>query len=234
MTGGADRMVWAFGEISDTGVHAVVCSSGHTSEFRLAFEPPHELLLDVGALALLDGYYREAVSSFAAGLEQSYEFFVEASLSAAGVNDEEVRKLLSANRFDQRRAGMVSLCYLQETGRSFPYLQSKRAEFRNRVIHNASWPTRPEAVEFAEYVCDAVRGLDTVLGKKKSALLGRREEAADMEAGKILFAGGVPPSSVFRPNFFAIVQSTGSFEEGLTKFSKEGWWKWPKGLHLVR
>lgn len=149
-TCGPDRRVWVLAEISDTGIHCGVCPAGHDVRFRLSFEPTHELLLDVGALALLDGYYREAVSSFAAGLEQSFEFYVEASMVAAGIGPEAVRRLLSVNRFDQRRAGMVSACYLRDTGEEFPHLQSKRTEFRNRVIHNASWPTRAETVDFAD------------------------------------------------------------------------------------
>ncbi|MBX3126105.1 MAG: hypothetical protein KF718_05290 [Polyangiaceae bacterium] len=229
---GAPRQrVWAYGEISDTGIHSVSCPNGHDSQYRLVFEAPHELLLDVGALALLDGYLRECVSGFAAALEQSFEFFVEANLSARGVPAEEVRRLLSTNRRDQRRAGMISLCYLQETGRAFPFLQSKRAEFRNKVIHNASWPSREEVVDFARYVCDALKDLDAALGNKRAGLLQRMDDAANLEAAEITLAYGVAPTSIVRPNFYSMVRHETTFEDALARFGKEGWWKWPTRLH---
>lgn len=225
---GLDRRSWAFAEITDTAVFGGLCSSGHQIRFRLSYEAPHELLLDAGALALLDEYYRESVSSLAAGLEQSFEFYVEASMAAAGIEPEAIRKLLSVNRFDQRRAGMVSACYLRDTGQVFPYLESKRMEFRNRVIHNATWPTRRETLEFADYVCRSVLGLQSTLGPKMSALLDLKDQQADIAAAEDLLAGLEAPTSLFaRASFLAAFSRSPSIDSALSDFKLNGWWSWP-------
>ena len=194
---GPESRSWAFAEVNDSGVFQGSCSNGHEVRYRLSYEAPHELLLDAGALAMLDEYYRESVSSFAAALEQSFEFYVEASMVAAGIDGAAIKKLLSVNRFDQRRAGMVSASYLRDTGLPFPYLESKRMEFRNRVIHNASWPTREETMEFADYVCRSVLGIHADLGPKMGTLLNLKDEQADVAAAEDLLAGRDAPASLF-------------------------------------
>ena len=49
------------------------CEQGHTTEVTLPI-PAFELLFDFGSAALLDGYAREAVTSFASSFERFAEF----------------------------------------------------------------------------------------------------------------------------------------------------------------
>ena len=50
-----------------------------------------ELLFDLGALAILDGYYREAVSSFAACVERFYEFYFRIVFEAHELPEPEIK-----------------------------------------------------------------------------------------------------------------------------------------------
>jgi hypothetical protein len=66
------------------------CKQGHTTEVKLPI-PEFELLFDFGCSTLLDGYPREAVTSFASSFERFEEFtcrflFARRNLSFEGVD----------------------------------------------------------------------------------------------------------------------------------------------------
>ena len=73
-------------EVNDDNFYRIECQKGHVT-FTYQQQQKFELLFDFGAMALLDGYTREAVASMSAALERFYEFYVliiclgEASLS---------------------------------------------------------------------------------------------------------------------------------------------------------
>src|ERR1700687_1186458 len=70
--------------LSDDREYEVHCEAGHTSRVfvnNLKFE----LLFELGINALIDGYPREAVSSFASALERFYEFFCQVAALALSI-----------------------------------------------------------------------------------------------------------------------------------------------------
>ena len=67
-------------EICDDGKYEVTCTRGH-KETVILQQQKFEILFEIGAHAIIDGYYREAVSSFAASLERFYEFSIKAFLA---------------------------------------------------------------------------------------------------------------------------------------------------------
>ena len=167
---------------------------------------------------------RKASSAMGIIALASYSLPVRRALGAPGLRE--------TGPLDQRRAGMVSACYLRDTGRQFPYLQSNRTEFRNRVMHNATWPSRGDTADCAEFVCRAILGLYDDLGKKKTELLGIREAEADLEAAKDLIEGREAAVPATRPTFLDLLRRTKIFEEAISDFARTGWWRWPKP-HLV-
>lgn len=52
------------------------CSHGHKTT-TIVQNPKYEILFDIGANAIVDGYYREAVSSFTSSLERFYEYSIK-------------------------------------------------------------------------------------------------------------------------------------------------------------
>ena len=63
------------GELLDNLTFRTVCPNGHESVI-VAEAQKFEVLYDMGISALLDGYCREAVSSFAAAQERFHEFCI--------------------------------------------------------------------------------------------------------------------------------------------------------------
>lgn len=59
---------------ADDGKYEVCCVAGHVSTVTVD-NLKFELLFEMGLNALVDGYPREAVSSFASALERFYEFY---------------------------------------------------------------------------------------------------------------------------------------------------------------
>jgi hypothetical protein len=66
--------------IREDGLYAGKCPKGHgllvaTQTLR------HEMLFEIALNAIKDGYYREAISSFAAAVERLFEFALQARAS---------------------------------------------------------------------------------------------------------------------------------------------------------
>lgn len=62
-------------ELNDTGLYTFTCNFGHETTTVIQ-QQKFEVLFDLGALALIDGYPREAITSIASSLERFYEFYI--------------------------------------------------------------------------------------------------------------------------------------------------------------
>ena len=182
--------------LSDNGEYEVVCDRGHKS-FVVLNNLKFELLFEMGLNALVDGYGREAVSSFAAAIERFYEFHWRVTMAHFSVPEETVTaawKILS--RQSERQLGAYisgTLSLIKEP----PQLlnPNKEIEFRNNVIHKGYVPTVKEATEFGDSVMDIILGelaklreiAPDALEKVYSALLpkGREENQEDEIIGRI-------------------------------------------------
>jgi hypothetical protein len=143
--------------INDSSVYEIRCPKGHQSYVVLQ-QQKFELLFDIGACALLDGYHREAVSSFTSSLERFREFFIRASFFQNGntlTDIESVWKEMA--RHSERQLGAYVTVYMRECGINPPLLNSKNVEFRNNVVHRGMIPERSEAVAYGEAVLEAIR-----------------------------------------------------------------------------
>lgn len=139
--------------LSDSGKYEVVCGHGHTSTVVLN-NLKFELLFEMGINAIVDGYAREAVSSFSAALERFYEFYWQVALAHLSIPEETITaawKVLS--RQSERQLGSyvtASLALTKEPPRLLN--PNKEVEFRNSVIHKGYVPTDEEATEFGDAV----------------------------------------------------------------------------------
>ena len=91
--------------ISDSGEYEVECGKGHMSTVLLD-NVKFELLFEMGLNAILDGYPREAVSSFTSALERFYEFYWRVVMEHAGIQKDQANaswKRLS--KFSERQVG---------------------------------------------------------------------------------------------------------------------------------
>jgi hypothetical protein len=147
----------ALSEINDSNVYDVQCPKGHESHVVLQ-QQKFELLFDVGACALLDGYYREAVTSFTSSLERFYEFFIRAALVQNEVATADIETIWShLGKQSERQLGAYIAVFTRECGTTPTLLSRKNVEFRNDVIHRGRIRSRSEAVVYGEAVLSAVR-----------------------------------------------------------------------------
>lgn len=141
-------------EYNENGYYEFECPLGHKN-FVVLQEEKFETLFQIGANAIYDGYYREAVSSFTASLERFYEFCVQIICLKYNVDIEQIEK---GRKFyknsSERQFGSFIFLYLIAF-KEIP-IDTKENEywrtFRNKVIHNGNIPTKDKAIQYGEYV----------------------------------------------------------------------------------
>lgn len=144
-------------EPCDNGRYEVICPKGHKSVTVLQ-QQKFEVLFDIGAYALIDGYYREAVSSFTPSLERFYEFVIMAVLFQRGISEETFNQTWKlVERQSLKQVGAFIFIYLSEFGTPPTVLCRKRVDFRDEVIHQGKIPTRQEAITYGQAILDVVR-----------------------------------------------------------------------------
>lgn len=162
-------------EFADSSIHDITC--GHCGARYCLFlrKQKFEVLFDLGTRALMDGYAREAVASFAAALERFMEFYVRAAALERAADaerdfDEVVAALDGTWRHvvsqSERQVGMFALAYLLREGKEPEFLSAKAlgADFRNKVIHRGYLPRREEVDDYAAQVFTLIDRLLTELG----------------------------------------------------------------------
>lgn len=157
--------------IQDRGRYEIICPYGH--EFvTLLQNQKFEILFDLGINAIMDGYYREAVSSFAASLERFYEFFIRALLISGKAEPEKFVKIedawKSVKKQSERQLGAFIFLYLKEFGVEPPILNPNLVSFRNNVVHEGKIPTSREAINFGQEVFNLIKPVLESLKKKHS------------------------------------------------------------------
>lgn len=180
-------------EFADSAVHDLRCPHCGAAFCVLVRKHKFEVLFDLGTRALLDGYAREAVASFAAALERFFEFYVWAyALERAAGAERDFEEALAALEGtwravasqSERQLGMFALAYLLREGRAPDFLtpQALGADFRNRVIHRGSLPRREEVEAYAARVFALIDRLLTELGDgaAHAALAQERRFAAHL------------------------------------------------------
>ena len=154
---GAPRLAIARVEVRDDGRYELTCPNGHKA-VTLLQQQKFEVLFDIGAYAILDGYYREAVSSFAASLERFYEFAIHVFLHNSGVPGEVVSSCWKeVSRQSERQLGAFVLLWASFFHSKPELLGTKRTEFRNDVVHKGKIPSKSEALSFGNAVLDILR-----------------------------------------------------------------------------
>lgn len=139
--------------ISDDGKYEVRCAKGHISTVVLD-NIKFELLFEMGLNAIIDGYPREAVSSFTSALERFYEFYWRVVMKHQDIGTKHVDaawKYLS--KLSERQTGAyISAATLLTKEAPDLVKPDKEVAFRNKVIHNGYIPTEDEAIAYGDIV----------------------------------------------------------------------------------
>ena len=152
-------------EFRDDGRYEITCPKGHSS-ITLLQQQKFELLFDIGAYAIVDGYYREAVSSFTSSLERFYEFFIKVVCVSKKIEWNDLQDTWKkVSNQSERQLGAFIFLYLQEFGEKPDLLPNSKVKFRNEVIHKGKIPTKDEALNYGQAILDVVRPTLKILKK---------------------------------------------------------------------
>lgn len=153
--------------VRDDGVYELKCPEGHCTTTVLR-TPKHEVLYLVGANALLDGYFRDALASFASSLERYFEFALRVVMGKKQINQDPLQatwKMMSMQ--SERQFGAFIAVWLMETGKPYTKLSqnkiTEQANLRNKVIHQGKIPTLDECLNYGQYVIDVIAPIEQVL-----------------------------------------------------------------------
>jgi len=139
--------------LSDNGQYEVHCGKGHVSTVVLD-NVKFELLFEMGLNAIVDGYPKEAVSSFASALERFYEFYWRVAMHHFNISKEQIEKAWKPlSKLSERQIGAYSTAVTLLTKEAPSLLNpNKHVPFRNKVIHSGYVPTEEEAISFGDTV----------------------------------------------------------------------------------
>jgi hypothetical protein len=148
---------FSFVEFRDDGRYEFTCTNGHRTTTILQ-QQKFEILFDIGAYAILDGYYREAVSSFTSSIERFYEFYIKVIAIEKGIDkDTFMASWKMVSKKSERQLGAFIFLYTLEHGKPPNLLSNANVEVRNDVIHKGKIPTKAEALNYGNAVLSVAR-----------------------------------------------------------------------------
>lgn len=151
-------------EVETSGIYEFKCFYGHENISILRLHS-FQLLYDLGIKALLDGYTREAATSFAVSIERFREYCIECFLYGLPNEDKkETWKYVSSS--SERQLGAFYFLYLYEIKAVPKKVNDKWEKFRNDVIHKGKIPFYEKTLEYAKYVFNYITEILEVLYKK--------------------------------------------------------------------
>ncbi|MCJ8541806.1 hypothetical protein MWG95_13880 [Klebsiella variicola] len=157
----------------EDGRYEMTCLKGHTS-ITILQQQKFEILFDIGAHAIIDGYYREAVSSFTSSLERFYEFFIKVVCISKGISEPNTLEAWKeVSNQSERQLGAFIFLHLLELGYKPILLKSKKIQFRNEVIHKGMIPSEAQALDYGQAVIDIIRPLLKILKKDYSEAISK-------------------------------------------------------------
>ncbi len=153
-------------EMRDDGIYSFTCRRGHKTTTATQAQK-FEVLFDLGALALLDGYTREAVTSMAASIERFFEYYSQVISLKHGVALETLTQAWKpVSKQSERQVGAFLFLYLLENKRALdPFILESRfskqvdgkdprtlTKFRNDVVHNGYIPSSELVLAYGDLI----------------------------------------------------------------------------------
>lgn len=138
-----------FEQVNNSGIYQTTCSKGHKCK-TVIDNIDFEILFEYGLNAIVDGYYREAVSTLTVAMERYFEFFIKSTLKASKVEfsdiDQTWKNILNHS---ERQFGAYITLYCQSFNESAQLLNTgKEISFRNSVIHKGYIPSKTEVSNY--------------------------------------------------------------------------------------
>ncbi len=147
------------------------CEKGHITRLTLSFEL-YELLFQQATYCIMDGYYREAISTYNAALERFFEYAIEVMMlsDAADIDFNKLWKEVSNQ--SERQLGAFYFLYSLHFNELPCFLDKHKVALRNQVVHKGKLSTKEEALDFGKYVFDYIKSILHKLREKHPDNLG--------------------------------------------------------------
>jgi len=212
-------------ELRNDGRYEFVCSQGHKT-IAILQQQKFEVLYEIGAYALIDGYYRESIASFTSALERFYEFFLLVKSLQNKIDAhifDSAWKLISSQ--SERQLGAFIFSYTEQFSKQPILLSQNKITFRNSVIHKGTIPTKNEALDYGQAILNVVTPLlrETLAafpdGVQQSVFKHLQECRGKEE--------GLPISTISMPTILSINQAGSALEvKNLeTELDNLKWWR---------
>lgn len=162
-------------EIREDGLYTGKCPRGH--DLLVATQTlRHEMLFEIALNAIVDGYRREAISSFAAAIERFFEFAIGVLAQNRGVSAPVFAAAWKAVAVQsERQLGAFTFLYTVSFGEVPRLLTDRMVKLRNDVIHRGMLPEQEQVLEFGaaayEVIQTGVRKLRAVCFDNVNAAL---------------------------------------------------------------
>ena len=208
-------------EIRDDGLYVASCSRGHVTLTAIQAQK-FEILFDSGAMALLDGYPREAVASMAAALERFYEYCVLVICLKHGVAHEAfVNAWAAVTRQSERQLGAFLFLYLLQNKKPLDRsivdarpaatadARNRRSwtEFRNHIIHQGYIPSSEEVLGYGDLVYQFIYRL---IGELRTTCSESMEQATFLHLKRGLEAAeGAQVTTMAIPTLISLSRADG-------------------------
>ena len=172
------------------GTALTECRNGHRVRNTILAER-YEILSETAVNAIIDGYYRESVTSFTSSLERFFESYIEIIYQSKGLDSSYEKAWGNMKTSSERQLGAYIFTYLNEESEIPMLLSRKRVEFRNEVIHKGRIPTIKEAICYGQAVVDIVRSGKSKLEATKQNALNERSARRKSEARNLRIDGEI-------------------------------------------
>jgi hypothetical protein len=142
---------------NDSGRYEMICSVGHKRTVILNSHK-FEVLFEVGASAMVDGYFREATTTWAASLERFYEYAISIFLLRQGLSEQQISDVWKeVASQSERQYGAFILLWTSAMGEKPVMLSQAMVKFRNDVIHKGKIPNEQETYCYGEAALSFIR-----------------------------------------------------------------------------
>lgn len=156
-------------EIVENRRYEFTCINGHKNTYHLQ-GIKYQILFESSFMALIQGFYLEAVLGFTASLERFYEFFCKFVCHKHAVENGEMNSTWKmVENQSERQFGAFLFLYAVEEKKSFDekhFKIQKMKKFRNKVIHKGYLPGEKETVEYAELVFEMIKNVSVSVARK--------------------------------------------------------------------
>lgn len=228
-------------EMQNNGRFIYTCNRGHTT-LTVLQEQKFEILFDMGAMALLDGYPREAITSIAASLERFYEFYITIICLKHNIYIDQFQKTwnLVSTQSERQYGAYIFLYLIDHQGEpplvidtEKPNIEGKSRketmewkQFRNAVIHKGYIPSTKEAMGYIDLVYKHINVLISDLKSRSNEFI--QHAVFCHIAGTKQDSENIQRSTMSIPTLISLVrveeETPDSFEEALESLKRYKQW----------